>query len=110
MFDAASDLFSGGGGGGGGVACTASYHVDNDWGNGFTATVTVKNSGTTATRGWKVTWSFGGNQSITNAWSATVAQSGAAVTATNGSYNGALSPNTSTSFGFQAVSLRVSVQ
>ncbi|WP_305883816.1 cellulase family glycosylhydrolase [Actinoallomurus soli] len=95
----------GGGTGGGGTgtsACTAAYHVDNDWGNGFTATVTVKNSGTAATKGWKVTWSFGGNQAVSNGWSATVTQSGAAVTATNASFNGGLNPGASTSFGFQA--------
>ncbi|WP_305886686.1 cellulase family glycosylhydrolase [Actinoallomurus rhizosphaericola] len=92
----------GGGGGSGSAACTAAYHVDNDWGNGFTATVTVKSSGTTATKSWKVTWSFGGNQSVSNGWSATVTQSGAAVTATNASFNGGLSPGASTSFGFQA--------
>ncbi|MFL6055650.1 MAG: cellulose binding domain-containing protein [Actinoallomurus sp.] len=50
----------------------------------------------------KVTWSFGGNQSISNAWSATVTQSGDAATATNASFNGALNPTASTTFGFQA--------
>lgn len=91
----------GGGGGGGNSACTASYHVDNDWGSGFTATVTVTSSGTAAIGGWKVTWSFGGNQTLTNSWNATVTQSGASVTAVNASYNGALNPGTSTTFGFQ---------
>ncbi|MDN3355759.1 cellulase family glycosylhydrolase [Actinomadura sp. DC4] len=92
----------GGGGGGGTAACTASYHVDNDWGSGFTATVTVSGSGTTATRSWKVTWSFGGDQAVANAWNATATQSGAAVTAVNASHNGALAPGASTTFGFQA--------
>jgi endoglucanase len=90
------------GGGGGTGVCTASYHVDNDWGAGFTVTVTVTDSGTTAIRGWKVTWSFGGNQTVTNSWNASFTQSGAAVTVANASYNGALSPNASTSAGFQA--------
>jgi hypothetical protein len=62
----------------------------------------VTGSGTTATKNWKVTWSFGGNQSITNAWNATVTQSGANVTATSVSHNGVLSPGTSTTFGVQA--------
>jgi cellulose 1,4-beta-cellobiosidase len=80
---------------------TATYHVDNDWGSGFTATVTVNNTGTTATTAWKVTWTYAGNQKITNAWNGTVTQSGAAVTATNASYNGAIPAGGSTSFGFQ---------
>ena len=64
--------------------------------------VTVKNTGTVATKGWKVTWSWPGNQQISSGWSATVTQSGAAVTATSLSYNSTLAPGASTSFGFQA--------
>ena len=84
----------------GGVS--ASLHVDNDWGAGFTATVTISNKGTAAINSWRITWTWPGNQTITNAWNATVTQSGAAVTATNLSYNGTVAPNGSTSFGFQA--------
>src|SRR5262249_21326732 len=90
------------GSGGGSSGCTATYHVDNDWGTGFTATVTVANSGTAATKGWKVTWTWGGNQSITNSWNTTLKQSGTGVTANNASYNGAVAAGGSTSFGFQA--------
>jgi chitodextrinase len=80
---------------------TATYHVDNDWGSGFTATVTVKNGGTAAIKGWKVTWTWAGTQQLTNAWNATAAQSGKAVSVTNASYNGALAAGASTTFGFQ---------
>jgi hypothetical protein len=38
---------------------------------------------------------------VTNAWNAAVIQSGAAVTATNLSYNGVIAAGASTSFGFQ---------
>jgi len=85
-----------------GGAVTASWHVDNDWGNGFTATVTVTNNTTAATKGWRVAWSWPGNQQITNSWNATVTQSGTGVTATNQGYNGAIAPGGSTSFGVQA--------
>ena len=87
---------------GGSGTGSASLHVDNSWSNGFTATVTVTNTGTTATNSWRVTWTWPGNQQITNAWSATVSQSGAAVTATSASYNGSIAPGGSTTFGFQA--------
>ncbi|GHH84586.1 hypothetical protein GCM10018793_49420 [Streptomyces sulfonofaciens] len=90
-----------GGGGGGSGACTAAYHVDNDWGSGFTATVTVTNTSATALPSWLVKWAFAGNQKVTNAWNATVAQSGQAVTAQNAAHNGSLSPGASASFGFQ---------
>ncbi len=81
--------------------CAVSY-VLNDWGTGFVATVTVTNRGATTANGWTVRWTFGGNQQITNAWNATVTQTGAQVTATNVSWNGTIPAGGSTTWGFQA--------
>jgi chitodextrinase len=89
-------------GGGGSGGCTATYAVTNQWGTGFTANVTVANSGTASTTGWKVAWSWGGNQQITNVWNGTESHSGQNETVTNAGYNGALAPGATTSFGFQA--------
>jgi cellulase/cellobiase CelA1 len=63
--------------------------------------VTVTNTATTPWQGWTVTFTFGGDQKITNAWNATVTQSGANVTAVNVGYNGTVAAGGSTSFGFQ---------
>jgi cellulose 1,4-beta-cellobiosidase len=82
------------------VPCTVDYKVQNDWGSGFTAAVTVTNNAA-AKSSWSVGWSYGGNQRVTNAWNARVTQSGAAVTAANESYNGTLATGGSVSFGFQ---------
>jgi chitodextrinase len=79
--------------------CRIGY-TTNDWGSGFSGTVTITNTGTTAVNGWTLAFSFGAGQRISQAWSATVTQSGTAVTATNLSYNGTLAPGASTSFGF----------
>lgn len=49
--------------------------------------------------GWKVTWTYGVGQKITQAWNADCTQSGAAATCTNASYNGAVPAGGSTSFG-----------
>jgi cellulase/cellobiase CelA1 len=76
--------------------------IDNSWGSGFQATVTINNPGTVATKSWTVTWTWGGNQRIVNSWNATVTTSGTSVTAKNLSYNGAIGAGGSTSFGFQA--------
>ncbi|KAB8141529.1 cellulose-binding protein [Chloroflexia bacterium SDU3-3] len=84
-----------------GAACQVTY-VANQWETGFTATVTVKNTGASAISGWTLAWSFPGNQQVTNAWNATVAQTGASAVATNASWNGAIASGGSTSFGFQA--------
>ncbi|MFI6819635.1 glycoside hydrolase family 9 protein [Micromonospora sp. NPDC050187] len=79
--------------------CTVGY-TTIDWSTGFTATVTLTNTGTSTLTGWSLGFSFPAGQQLTQAWSANVTQSGAAVTATNLAYNGTLAPGASTSFGF----------
>jgi lysophospholipase L1-like esterase len=82
--------------------CTADYHVTGQWADGFQGEVTVHNGTTAALTGWTVTLTFGGGQRISQAWNATVTQSGAVVTARNVGWNGALAPGTSAVFGFLA--------
>ncbi|MDF3147984.1 MULTISPECIES: glycoside hydrolase family 6 protein [unclassified Streptomyces] len=82
------------------VPCTVDYKVQNQWDTGFTAAVTVTNQGA-AKSNWSVKWSYAGNQKVTSGWNAKISQSGAAVTATNETYNGTLSTGGSVSFGFQ---------
>nr|WP_202524383.1 glycoside hydrolase family 9 protein [Kitasatospora sp. SID7827] len=84
------------------ASCAVAYTVDSSWGNGFTATVTARNTGASTLAGWTLGWSFAGDQRITNAWNATASQSGAAVTARDAGWNGTLAPGASASFGFQA--------
>ncbi|RSN61861.1 cellulose 1,4-beta-cellobiosidase [Streptomyces sp. WAC 04229] len=83
------------------AACTVDYKVQNDWGSGFTAAVTVTNNGA-ATSNWSLGWTYAGSQKVTGGWNAKVSQSGAAVTAASESYNGTLATGGSASFGFQA--------
>jgi hypothetical protein len=82
------------------AGCTATWHVDNDWGSGHTATVTVT-AGSGGTREWHVTWNWPG-RSLVNAWNATVTTTGTTFTAANLAYNGALAPGGTTTFGLQA--------
>jgi len=88
-------------GGGTGGTLAATYHIDSDWGSGFVATVTVKNNGTAAVKTWTATWTYGGSQKVTNAWNATVTQSGTSVSATPVSWNASIPAGASVSFGFQ---------
>ncbi|MEO3926879.1 PHB depolymerase family esterase [Micromonosporaceae bacterium B7E4] len=81
-------------------ACRVGYTA-NSWTGGFTASVTVANTSTTAVNGWTVQWNWPGNQQVTNAWNATVSQSGAQVTARNVSYNAAIGIGASVTFGVQ---------
>ncbi|MFJ5177657.1 PHB depolymerase family esterase [Streptomyces griseoviridis] len=72
------------------------------WNTGLTATVTLTNTGTTAIDGWRLAFTLPSGQTVTNGWNATIAPSSGAVTATNVAYNGAVAPNASVSFGYQA--------
>jgi hypothetical protein len=79
--------------------CQVTYTPSN-WQGGFTANVTINNSSSTIS-GWTLTFTFPGDQKITNAWNAAVTQTGASVTVTNLSYNATIPPGGSQSFGFQ---------
>ncbi|MFF5218898.1 glycoside hydrolase family 9 protein [Micromonospora sp. NPDC000442] len=80
--------------------CRVSYG-SNDWSTGFTANITITNTGTTAINGWTLAFSFpNSGQRVGQGWSATYAQTGAAVTATNLSYNGNLAAGASVGIGF----------
>jgi hypothetical protein len=80
--------------------CHVTYSPSN-WQGGFTANITIANNGTPAINGWTLTFAFPGDQKITNAWNATVRQSGTSVTAANLGYNASIPPGGSQSFGFQ---------
>jgi endoglucanase len=83
-----------------GAACQVKYTA-NGWGTGFTAEVTLKNTGGTALTGWTVAWTFSGNQKVTNSWNTTLTQSGQSVSAANASYNGGVPAGGTATFGFQ---------
>jgi beta-glucosidase len=82
-------------------ACRVTY-TTSDWSNGFTGTVAVTNTGTSALSPWRLQWSFTAGQTVTQAWSAKLAESGSAVTATGETWNASLAAGASTSFGFNA--------
>ncbi|MGE5287393.1 MAG: cellulase family glycosylhydrolase [Micromonosporaceae bacterium] len=81
-------------------SCSASYSVTNSWPGGFQAQVVLTNTGGATINGWKLTWTFPGDQKITNLWNATYTQSGEQVTVTNASYNGSLAPAAPVTIGF----------
>ena len=79
--------------------CRVDY-TPNQWPGGFTANIKVS-PGDTAVSSWTVTWSYAGDERVTNGWNATVSQSGSTVTARNMSYNGNIPASGSTEFGVQ---------
>jgi endo-1,4-beta-xylanase len=80
--------------------CHVVYAVSSQWNSGFTAQVTIGNTGSTALSGWTLTWTFPSGQTVSSGWNGSFSQSGSAVTVTNLSYNGSVPAGGSTSVGF----------
>ncbi len=81
------------------ATCTVGYAVGNDWGAGFTATVTLTNKGPTL-NGWRLGFSFTGNQKVTGGWNGTWRQNATAVTVDDAGWNATLATGGSTTVGF----------
>jgi hypothetical protein len=63
------------------------YSVTSQWNVGFGTALTIQNTGTAPINGWNLTWTWPGNQQITQAWDANYTQTGANATLTNLSYD-----------------------
>ncbi|MFJ9038480.1 cellulose binding domain-containing protein [Streptomyces sp. NPDC102406] len=99
-----STVNTGGGGDptdpGGSTACKVTYGT-NVWQGGFTADVTVANSGTAPVEGWKLAFTLPSGQRVANAWNATLSSSSGAVTASGLAHNTRIAAGGSQTFGFQ---------
>ena len=87
-----------------GLACHVTYTLNSVWNaspNGFTAQVTIANTGTTTINGWSLTFTFPGDEKITANYNGGFSQTGENATLTNASYNGTIAPGSSTTDGFQ---------
>jgi cellulase/cellobiase CelA1 len=74
----------------------------SSWDTGFTANLTVTNTGASAVNGWAVTFTLPAGQTITNGWNATYSANSGQVTATNMPFNASIPPGGMVTFGFQA--------
>jgi hypothetical protein len=102
-FSSAVNLGGGGGPGGPGnpaTACQVTY-ATNVWQGGYTADVTVKNTGTTALNSWQLGFTLPSGQRVANSWNATLSGSSGAVTATPVAHNAQIASGASQTFGFQ---------
>jgi hypothetical protein len=79
------------------------YQVTNQWNVGFGAAMTIRNTGTTAINSWAVTWTWAGNQRITQSWNSLYTQTGSNARLANVSWNRMIQPGqTITRVGFNA--------
>jgi glucuronoarabinoxylan endo-1,4-beta-xylanase len=81
------------------ATCKVSY-ATNQWQGGFTANLTLTNTGTTAINGWTLAFTFPGSQQVTQGWNGIFSQQGSKVTVTNASYNSSLPAGSSVNPGF----------
>jgi hypothetical protein len=88
------------GGSGGSSACKVGYGT-NVWQGGFTADVTVTNTGSSPVDAWKLAFALPPGQKVTSAWSAEISPSSGAATAGGMAYNASIAPGGQVSFGFQ---------
>jgi hypothetical protein len=80
------------------AGCLVTYTVSSQWNTGFTAAITIQNTGP-AISSWTLAYSYSGNQQLTQGWSGNWSQTGKSVTVTNASWNGSLGTGASTQIG-----------
>jgi endoglucanase len=86
----------------GSTSCEASQVIYSDWGQGFVAELTIRNTGQAPIEGWRLEWSFAGDQKLVNSWNGVATQSGQRVSVANAEWNRTIPAGSTASFGFQA--------
>lgn len=86
--------------GGGTSSCRVTY-APSTWSGGFTANVTVANTGSAPVDGWAVAFTLPSGQSITSSWNAALSGTSGSITARNQLYNASIPAGGSQAFGFQ---------
>ncbi|WP_309063357.1 cellulase family glycosylhydrolase [Streptomyces sp.] len=84
-------------------SCAVGYRI-SDWGDWFNADVTIRNTGTTAVKGWQLAFAFPGGQKLNRAWNAKAVQQGSEVRAANESWTETIPVGGTVSFGFNGSS------
>ncbi len=87
-----------------GASCTVTYWVVHAWPGGLQAQAALTNMSASPVSGWTLTWSFAGDQRITDLWDGDFTQSGERVSVTNASYDRTIAPSASVTIGFTGTS------
>jgi len=82
-------------------ACRVAFQA-NAWNTGYTANVTITNTGSAPVDGWTLRFTLPTGQSIAQVWSSELAQSGQVVSLTNAPWNGQIPPGGNVQIGFNA--------
>ncbi|HSJ60980.1 MAG TPA: glycoside hydrolase family 9 protein [Jiangellaceae bacterium] len=88
------------------ATCAIGYTVHGTWPGGFNVQIWIENLGPGAIDGWTLSWTFPGDQTIKNGWSADYSQDGATVSAGNLPWNRVLAdPDASKGKGASRVTI-----
>jgi chitinase len=79
---------------------TAAFTKTQDWGTGYEGRYVITNSATTTMNGWRVEFDLPSTATVSSFWDSAMVRSGNHYTFTNLSWNGAIAPGASASFGF----------
>jgi arabinoxylan arabinofuranohydrolase len=79
---------------------SVSYTIEDWGGGGATVSITIRNNGTIGLYGWELSFSFPGNQTITNLWNGGYTQDGNVVTVSNETWNAIIPAGGTVNFGF----------
>jgi alpha-L-arabinofuranosidase len=83
------------------LSATVAFTDVNDWGSGFTGSLTITNTGTTPISGWTLSFDFA--VSISSIWNATlVSQNGSHYVIQDVGYDSTIQPGQSVTIGFNA--------
>jgi cytochrome c553 len=81
------------------ATCIVDYNISDQWNTGFTARITIQNTGMSL-NGWNVTWTMIDSQQITNLWNGSLNQTGNSVSVTNLDWNKIIPTGGEIKFGF----------
>ncbi|WP_086934364.1 cellulase family glycosylhydrolase [Agarilytica rhodophyticola] len=81
-------------------AAICEYSIDNEWPNGFVATIRITNDTSTTINNWNVNWSYSGSDRVASGWNATVSGSNP-YSAVGVSWNSSIQPGQFAEFGVQ---------
>lgn len=74
------------------TSCHVAYSVTTQWNVGFGTAISIQNTGTSPISNWTLSWTWPGNQQITQSWNANYTQSRANAQLTYMSYDATVAP------------------
>ncbi|WP_084105637.1 glycosyl hydrolase 53 family protein [Demequina sp. NBRC 110056] len=80
--------------------CEIDSFVNGQWPGGFISQVWISNISDEAIDGWELSWTFAGDEQITQLWSGDLTQEGADVTVENLAWNAQIKPGKRITFGY----------